>query len=52
MLTPSGALPGLLGLGGYQAERSAAISGDGETVILGGIGDPNNTGAAWRRAQQ
>jgi len=43
-LTGSGSVSGPLGV---QQGTSVALSADGSTALVGGIGDNNNTGATW-----
>jgi hypothetical protein len=42
-----GKLVGSGALGAAQQGRSVAISGDGNTAIVGGLGDNSSAGAAW-----
>jgi antibiotic biosynthesis monooxygenase (ABM) superfamily enzyme len=41
------AIIGAYGGGAYEGGCSVALSADGNTAIVGGYGDNNNTGAAW-----
>jgi hypothetical protein len=42
-----GKLVGSGAIGGAQQGQSVALSADGNTAIVGGVGDNNNAGAAW-----
>jgi hypothetical protein len=42
-----GKLVGSGAIGAAQQGQSVALSADGNTAIVGGVGDNNNAGAAW-----